>query len=67
MRIVDAARRAHAWVIARTGGPERADRGDSPVPTSIIIAGLAAFAVLVVAAVTGVGQKFLDKINTIAP
>ena len=59
--------RAHAWVITRTGGPEQRDRGDNPVPTSIIIAGLAVFAVAVVAAVTAVGQGFLDKLSTLAP
>jgi hypothetical protein len=60
-------RRAHAWVITRTGGPEQADRGDSPVPTSIIVAGLAALAIAVVATVTAVGQGFLDKLSSITP
>ena len=36
--------RCHAWLVTRTGG---SDRGDNPVPTAIIIAGLAAFAIVV--------------------
>lgn len=59
------AARAHTWLITRTGGAKQADRGDSPIPTSIIIAGLAVFAVAVVAAVTSVGQGFLDKLSTL--
>ncbi|NUR96214.1 MAG: hypothetical protein HOV67_13265 [Kribbellaceae bacterium] len=57
--------RAHAWVISRSGGPDQTDRGDSPIPTSIIIAGLAAFAVVVVTVVVATGQGFLDKLSTL--
>lgn len=57
--------RAHAWVIARSGGPDQTERGDSPIPTSIIIAGLAAFAVVVVTVVVATGQGFLDKLSTL--
>lgn len=54
--------RTHAWLISRTGD---AERGDSPIPTSIIIAGLAVFAVAVVATVVATGQGFLDKLSTL--
>ena len=58
--------RAHAWIIV-LGGRMREDRGDSPVPTSIIIAGLAAFAVVVIVAVTATGGRFLDTIRNLNP
>jgi hypothetical protein len=59
--------RAYGWLVDRTGGPDQADRGDSPVPTAIIVAGLAAFAVVVVLAVTAAGDRFLDVLRNMTP
>lgn len=59
--------RAYGWLVDRTGGPDQTDRGDSPVPTSIIVAGLAAFAIVVVLAVTATGDRFLDVLRNMTP
>lgn len=58
---------AYGWLVDRTGGPDQRDRGDSPVPTSIIVAGLAAFAIVVVLAVTSTGNRFLDVLRNMTP
>jgi hypothetical protein len=43
------------------------DRGDSPVPTAIIIAGLAAAAGAVVLAASGLVDQFMGSIGGTAP
>jgi hypothetical protein len=58
---------AFGWLVDRIGGPGQRDRGDSPVPTSIIVAGLAAFAIVVVLAVTSTGNRFLDILRNMTP
>jgi hypothetical protein len=49
--------------IARLRGPGERDRGDSPVPSAIIIAGLAAAAGAVVLAASGLVDSFMGSIG----
>jgi len=49
--------------IARLRDPGERDRGDSPVPTAIIIAGLAAAAGAVVLAASGLVDRFMGSIG----
>ncbi|GAA4463744.1 hypothetical protein [Phytohabitans houttuyneae] len=50
--------------IALLRGPGERDRGDSPVPTAIIIAGLAAAAGAVVLAASGLVDSFMGSIGS---
>lgn len=47
--------------------PLRSDRGDSPVPSAIIIVGLALLAVAVVFAAGAMASEFLDQAPTQLP
>ncbi|MFC0526190.1 hypothetical protein [Phytohabitans kaempferiae] len=49
--------------IALLRDPRERDRGDSPVPTAIIIAGLAAAAGAVVLAASGLVDSFMGSIG----
>lgn len=53
--------------IALLRAPGERDRGDSPVPTAIIIAGLAAAAGAVVLAASGLVDSFMGSIGGSAP
>jgi hypothetical protein len=50
--------------IALLRAPGERDRGDSPVPTAIIIAGLAAAAGAVVLAASGLVDSFMGSIGS---
>ncbi|BCB86157.1 hypothetical protein [Phytohabitans suffuscus] len=50
--------------IALLRAPDERDRGDSPVPTAIIIAGLAAAAGAVVLAASGLVDSFMGSIGS---
>lgn len=46
--------------ITQLTAPGEAERGDSPVPTAIIIAGLVAIAIAVLTWAFGVADQFMD-------